>query len=210
MSDVKWMIKAREFVNCNCAYGCPCQFNALPTHGNCEAVAGMQIDQGIMATPRSMGCDLSAFSAGRGRSTKARARRRSSSTSGRGSLSAKRCCVFSAARTPTRRHYLPGFLHHAGETSRTDFRSHRLRGGHRCPQRPAGSARRHRGPWRTDQKSGHWRGASRPYRYPRWIRVFACRDGAGMDDVARPMAIKLADSYAQFAHVNLCQSGIVR
>jgi hypothetical protein len=28
------------------AYGCPCQFNALPTHGNCEAVAGMQIDQG--------------------------------------------------------------------------------------------------------------------------------------------------------------------
>ncbi|MGA7790694.1 MAG: DUF1326 domain-containing protein, partial [Xanthobacteraceae bacterium] len=30
-------------MNCNCAYGCPCQFNALPTHGNCEAVAGMQI-----------------------------------------------------------------------------------------------------------------------------------------------------------------------
>jgi hypothetical protein len=46
MTDVKWMIKAREFVNCNCAYGCPCQFNALPTHGNCEAVAGMEIDQG--------------------------------------------------------------------------------------------------------------------------------------------------------------------
>ena len=31
MSDVKWMIEAREFSNCNCAYGCPCQFNALPT-----------------------------------------------------------------------------------------------------------------------------------------------------------------------------------
>lgn len=29
MTDVKWMIKAREFVNCNCAYGCPCQFDAL-------------------------------------------------------------------------------------------------------------------------------------------------------------------------------------
>src|ERR1700730_14473607 len=46
MTDIKWTIKAREFVNCNCAYGCPCQFNALPTHGNCEAVAGMQIDKG--------------------------------------------------------------------------------------------------------------------------------------------------------------------
>ena len=41
-----WEIKAREFSNCNCAYGCPCQFNALPTYGNCEAVAGMEIDKG--------------------------------------------------------------------------------------------------------------------------------------------------------------------
>jgi len=46
MADAKWTIKAREFVNCNCSYGYPCQFNAQPTHGNCEAVAGMQIDQG--------------------------------------------------------------------------------------------------------------------------------------------------------------------
>lgn len=46
MTDVKWMIKAREFTNCNCAYGCPCQFNALPTHGFCQAVAGMEIEHG--------------------------------------------------------------------------------------------------------------------------------------------------------------------
>ena len=46
MTDVKWTIHAREFVNCNCAYGCPCQFNALPTYGNCQAVAAMQIDKG--------------------------------------------------------------------------------------------------------------------------------------------------------------------
>jgi hypothetical protein len=41
-----WEIEAREFVNCNCAYGCPCQFNALPTLGFCEAIAGIQIDKG--------------------------------------------------------------------------------------------------------------------------------------------------------------------
>ncbi|MFK0692057.1 DUF1326 domain-containing protein [Mesorhizobium sp. IMUNJ 23033] len=46
MADVKWMIKAREFVNCNCAYGCPCQFNALPTHGFCRAVVGVEIESG--------------------------------------------------------------------------------------------------------------------------------------------------------------------
>src|SRR6516164_1117773 len=46
MPDVKWMLKGREFNNCNCAYGCPCQFNALPTHGNCHAVVGIEIDKG--------------------------------------------------------------------------------------------------------------------------------------------------------------------
>ena len=34
--------------------------------------------------------------------------------------------------------------------------------------------------------------------------------GRGWTTVSQPMAIKLADSYAQFAHVNLCQNGIVR
>ena len=41
-----WEIKGRELGNCNCAYGCPCQFNALPTHGDCHAVVGYQIDEG--------------------------------------------------------------------------------------------------------------------------------------------------------------------
>lgn len=44
--ETKWMIRGREFANCNCDYGCPCQFNALPTHGNCWATVGIQIDQG--------------------------------------------------------------------------------------------------------------------------------------------------------------------
>jgi hypothetical protein len=41
-----WEIRADELVACNCAYGCPCQFNALPTRGNCEALAGFQIIKG--------------------------------------------------------------------------------------------------------------------------------------------------------------------
>ncbi|MBE9556975.1 MAG: DUF1326 domain-containing protein [Proteobacteria bacterium] len=43
---IEWYIKAREFANCNCDYGCPCQFNALPTTGNCEAAVGYVIDEG--------------------------------------------------------------------------------------------------------------------------------------------------------------------
>ena len=50
MAHVEWWIKGREFANCNCSYGCPCQFNALPTHGNCRAAVGWQIDQGVFGT----------------------------------------------------------------------------------------------------------------------------------------------------------------
>jgi hypothetical protein len=46
MTESKWTIKGRTFTNCNCAYGCPCQFNALPTHGNCHAVVAVAIDEG--------------------------------------------------------------------------------------------------------------------------------------------------------------------
>ncbi|ANI77919.1 MULTISPECIES: DUF1326 domain-containing protein [Sphingobium] len=42
----RWTIKGKEFVHCNCSYGCPCQFNALPTHGHCQAIAAIDIEQG--------------------------------------------------------------------------------------------------------------------------------------------------------------------
>jgi hypothetical protein len=52
MAHVEWEVKAREFANCNCNYGCPCQFNALPTHGHCRAVVGYAIDEGHFGNTR--------------------------------------------------------------------------------------------------------------------------------------------------------------
>jgi len=46
MADTSWEIKGREFVHCNCDYGCPCQFSARPTNGNCHAVGGIEIQEG--------------------------------------------------------------------------------------------------------------------------------------------------------------------
>jgi hypothetical protein len=46
MAYVDWEIEGRAFGNCNCSYGCPCQFNALPTDGTCRAAVGYQIDEG--------------------------------------------------------------------------------------------------------------------------------------------------------------------
>ena len=43
---VDWAMQGSEYVNCNCAWGCPCQFNALPSHGNCRACGFVQIDKG--------------------------------------------------------------------------------------------------------------------------------------------------------------------
>ena len=37
---------ADEVTTCNCAWGCPCQFNALPTHGRCEALVALRIRKG--------------------------------------------------------------------------------------------------------------------------------------------------------------------
>lgn len=41
MADVDWMLKGPELTPCNCAWGCPCQFNSLPTNGNCRAAVAM-------------------------------------------------------------------------------------------------------------------------------------------------------------------------
>lgn len=52
MADIAWMIRGPEVAMCNCNYGCPCQFNALPTHGNCRATVAMQIEEGYFGDVR--------------------------------------------------------------------------------------------------------------------------------------------------------------
>lgn len=46
MAYVDWRMQGMQITNCNCNLGCPCQFNALPSHGNCRAYVFAQIDKG--------------------------------------------------------------------------------------------------------------------------------------------------------------------
>lgn len=46
MAHVDWRMKGTHLKNCNCAFGCPCDFNAPPTYGPCEGMAGMHIEEG--------------------------------------------------------------------------------------------------------------------------------------------------------------------
>ena len=41
-----WHLTGDEVNGCNCDWGCPCQFNALPTHGFCQALIGFDVRNG--------------------------------------------------------------------------------------------------------------------------------------------------------------------
>lgn len=47
MASIDWRIKGIEFAACNCDWGCPCQFNALPSKGHCTGGLAMKIDEGF-------------------------------------------------------------------------------------------------------------------------------------------------------------------
>jgi hypothetical protein len=52
MAQADWRLEGEWIKNCICAYGCPCDFNARPTHGKCEGFAGMHITKGHFENTR--------------------------------------------------------------------------------------------------------------------------------------------------------------
>ena len=46
MAHLNWRLEGEWMKNCNCAFGCPCDFNAKPTQGHCEGLLGMRITSG--------------------------------------------------------------------------------------------------------------------------------------------------------------------
>ncbi len=46
MAYVDWRLSGPELATCNCSWGCPCQFNGLPTLGHCRAAVAMRIEEG--------------------------------------------------------------------------------------------------------------------------------------------------------------------
>ena len=57
MAD-QWMLRGVEFSNCNCTYGCGCQFNAPSTKGFCEAMASGHIEEGYFNDTRLDGLNF--------------------------------------------------------------------------------------------------------------------------------------------------------
>ena len=56
-----WRITGEEVGGCNCAWGCPCQFNAPPTLGRCEGFGAFQINEGNFRSTRLDGVRFAGF-----------------------------------------------------------------------------------------------------------------------------------------------------
>jgi len=42
----QWKIEADFLQACNCDYGCPCEFEAPPTRGDCQGLGAWRINRG--------------------------------------------------------------------------------------------------------------------------------------------------------------------
>src|SRR5438105_3609686 len=42
----QWSMKGAILGECNCDWGCPCNFDVAPTYGNCDGVYVWSIDEG--------------------------------------------------------------------------------------------------------------------------------------------------------------------
>lgn len=211
MTDVKWEIKAKEFSNCNCSYGCPCQFNGLPTHGHCRAVVGIAIEQGHHGNTRLDGLKVAgifkwpgAIHEGKGEAAviiEERANPQQREALLRilsGQDTEPGATIFQVFSTTLERVHDPIF-------TRIDFevdinaRKARLIVANMIEARgepilnPV-TGKEHR--VRIDMISG--------------FEYTLAEIGRGWSKTSHPIAYELADSYGQFAHLHLCQSGIVR
>ena len=211
MTNIKWTIKAREFVNCNCAYGCPCQFNALPTHGNCQAVAGMEIESGFHGTTKLDGLKFvgifrwpGPIHEGKGEAAVVVDERASSQQREAllriltGQDTEPGATVFQVFSTTLEKLHDPIFAPIEFEVD-VDARKGRLvvagvTEGRGEPILNPVTGKEHRA--RIDIPNG--------------FEYTIAEVGRGWTKTQRPIKLDLADSYAQFANIHLSQSGIVR
>ena len=60
MTRTPWRLIADDTSTCNCAWGCPCQFNAPPTQGRCEALVAVRVREGYYGTTKLDGLTFAA------------------------------------------------------------------------------------------------------------------------------------------------------
>lgn len=210
MSDTQWAIHGREFSNCNCAYGCPCQFNALPTHGSCRAVIGLEIDRGYHGETRLDGLRVAvivdfpaAIHLGNGTALPILdqranpAQRAALARIVRGEDTQPGATIFNVFNAMLTRSHDPVFADIDFAVDIERRRAHlRVPGYIECTGEPIlnpVTGAEHR--IRIEPVGG--------------FEFKQAEMGRGWSHVTGPISFELADSYGQFAQLHLCQDGII-
>ena len=210
MPDVKWTIKGREFVNCNCSYGCPCQFNAPPTYGNCHAVLAVDIQEGHHGNVRLDGLKIAAVAAwpgaiheGRGQiqpivdERAAPEQREALLRIMSGQDTEPGATFFQVFSTTFEKIHEPVFTKITFEVD-VDKRSARLN----VPGFIDGRGEPIRNPVTRRRNSAR-------INLPDGFEYTTAEVGRGWATTAGPIELKISDSYAQFAPLHLTESGVV-
>jgi hypothetical protein len=58
-ANTRWHISGKVVLACNCDYGCPCNFNGLPTTGKCEGNWNWHIEKGAFGDTSLDGLNFS-------------------------------------------------------------------------------------------------------------------------------------------------------
>ena len=58
---IDWYMESTNFGSCNCDYSCPCQFEALPTQGDCRGFGVVRVDKGHFGDVELTGLCLAVF-----------------------------------------------------------------------------------------------------------------------------------------------------
>jgi hypothetical protein len=211
MTEMKWEFEGREFANCNCSYGCPCQFNGLPTHGNCQAVIGMEIQHGRHGATSLDGLRFvqifrwpGAVHQGKGEAAVVVDERATPDQRAAllriltGQDTEPGATIFQVFSTTLEKTHDPIFAPIEFEVDvdkrRAQLRVPGVADGRGEPIRNPVSGKEHRA--RIDMPNG--------------FEYSLAEIGRGWTTTERPFRLDLSDSYAQFANIHLSERGVVR
>jgi hypothetical protein len=207
----EWEIKGREFGNCNCSYGCPCQFNALPTYGHCHALAVYDIERGFHGSTRLDGLKTAAIfrwpgpiHEGKGEVVHVLDRR---------ATPEQRAALLRILRGEdtepgaTMFHVFVSTCDTLHEPIIADF-TFEMDIGARTASAKIDSVAEMRGAPILNPITG----AEHRVRIvqPNGFEFFEAEIGRGFSKTMGPIRFELDDTYGQFAEIHLCQSGMVR
>lgn len=206
-----WKLKGRELSNCNCDYGCNCQFGGLPDKGGCQAVFGMVIDEGFHGATDLSGLNVAAvfrwpgaIHEGKGECVAfvderaSEEQRASLLTILTGGDTDPMATVFAVFASTIETMHAPLFT-----TVEFDVDVEERKGRLRVP----GSVEMDGEPIRSLVDGREIRAQ---IRLPEGFEYEVAEVGSGTSRAITPMALAHSDSYSQFAYLHLDSHGVVR